>query len=424
MATPLRRIGNGPRGPRRAGRGFTLVELLVAMAAGLVVAAAAFLLSKNATTFFQHEARISAAQLAATLGMARISADIQRASFMASPNIQRDPARCGAVPAAPPGLASLGGVQIEEDGSTLAWGGQLYQSNINNFAPDRLVIAGSFSTTEQFPTQYIDRGGGGGHSIYLQTDAGAMARIRAGVLKGGDDITTIFRAGRMARVVDLTGRPMYGVIAGTTVVATNVIVQLEPGTPLQEKLDTNDCGVNGLGIGLMVNPISRIRYELRSLVGDPIYGSMVNPPVDMTAAQKTATGDVGRTELTRTEIDAFDAVVSTELVAEYAVDLKFGLTIYDGTPRVLSRLPIPMTAADYANAGDVAIAGTPERIRAVQVRLSTRSRAPDRGVALPAGPDGRLSRFLIDTSLPPPAYARMRTLYADISLPNQAGIPW
>ena len=52
---------------RRARRGFTLVELLVAMAAGLIVSMAAFLLSKNAMRFFQHESRISAAQLAATL---------------------------------------------------------------------------------------------------------------------------------------------------------------------------------------------------------------------------------------------------------------------------------------------------------------------------------------------------------------------
>jgi prepilin-type N-terminal cleavage/methylation domain-containing protein len=421
MATPLRRIGHG----YRARRGFTLVELLVAMAAGLVVAAAAFLLSKNATTFFQHEARISTAQLSATLGMARLSADLQRASFMSTPNIQRDPTRCGAVPAAPVGLTSLAGIRLEEDGSTATWGGQLYQSTINGFEPDRILIGGSFSTTEQFPTQFIDRGGGGGHSIYLQTDAGAMARVRAGLLKGGDDITTIFAAGKMVRVVDLTGRPMFGVIAGTNISGTNIIVQLEAGTPLQEKLDTNDCGVTGLGIGLMVNPISRVRYELRSLVGDPIYNSVVNPPVTtLTAAQKTATGDVGRTELVRTELDAFDAPVSTELVAEYAVDLKFGLTIYDGTPKVLSRFPLPMTAANYVNGGDVSVAGTPEKIRAVQVRLSTRARAPDRTTSLPTGPDGRLGRFLVDAALPPPAYARMRTLYADISLPNQAGIPW
>ena len=422
MANPLRPLGNGSRA-RRSARGFTLVELLVAMAAGIVVATAAFLLSKNATTFFQHEARISSAQLSATLGIARITADLQRASFMSTPNIQRDVTRCGPVPAAPPGIVSLAGIYIEEKGSENAWGGQLYQSTINNFNPDRLVIGGSFSTTEQFPTQYIDRGGGGGHSIYLQTDAGAMARIRAAQAKGGPSITEIFPIGRMVRVVDLTGRPMYGVIAGSSVVATNVIVQLEAGTPLQEKLDTNDCGVVGLGIGLTVNPISRIRYEVRSMISDAVFGGLVNPP-SVTAAQKTATGDVGRTELVRSEIDAFDTVVSTEIVAEYAVDFKFGLTILDGTPKVLSRLPIPMTAADYINAGDAAGVGTPEKIRAVQIRLSTRTRAPDRTTPLPPGPDGRNSRFLVDPTLPSPAYARMRTLQADISLPNQAGIPW
>ena len=79
----------------RRARGFTLVELMLALLAGLFVAMAAFVLSRNASRFFQHEARISSAQLAATLGMNRIAADLQRAGFLSTPNIQKDPARCG-----------------------------------------------------------------------------------------------------------------------------------------------------------------------------------------------------------------------------------------------------------------------------------------------------------------------------------------
>ena len=398
------------------------------MAAGVIVAAAAFLLSKNATTFFQHEARISSAQLAASLGMTRIAADLQRASFMSSPNIQRNGVgRCGSTAVFPVGLGSLAGIYIEENGSAIAWPGQLTQSADNGLTPDRLIIGGSFSTTEQFPVQFLESSGVGGQSVYLQTDTGAMARVRDAQTKGGDSILTIFAAGRILRVLDPTGRQMYGVIAGTTEVGGNVIVQLEAGTPLQEKEIANDCGWGGLGVGMLANPVSRIRYDVRSMVGDPVYGALVNPPVtELTAEQKAATGDTGRTELVRTELDAFDVALSTELVAEYTVDLKFGLTLATpGITPTLTRFPIPMASAIYANAGDViAPASTPERIRAVQVRLSTRTRLADRSTALPAGPDGRLSRFRIDPAMPSPRFARMRTLYADISLPNQAGISW
>ena len=97
-------------------RGFTLVELLVAMAAGLVVSLAAFLLSKNATRFFQNEARASASHLAATIGLNRLAADLQRAAYLSTPNILADPEVCQ-VPAGPIGLRRLAGISIRRQGS-------------------------------------------------------------------------------------------------------------------------------------------------------------------------------------------------------------------------------------------------------------------------------------------------------------------
>src|SRR4051794_23668307 len=106
--------------PARASgrRGFTLVELLVAMAAGLTVSMAAFLLSKNATRFFQNEARVSAAHLAATLGLNRISTDLQRAALFSSGNVLKDPTVCGGlafVATGPLGMRRLAGIQITEN---------------------------------------------------------------------------------------------------------------------------------------------------------------------------------------------------------------------------------------------------------------------------------------------------------------------
>src|SRR5262245_38902123 len=121
LAPPLTPLSVSPRSPGRS-RGFTLVELLVAMSAGLMVSMAAFLLAKNATAFFQHEARISAAQLSATLGMNRLTGDIQRAAFLGTPNIRNPNAQngrkfCGDLAAAPQGLKTLAGLRVEKGGS-------------------------------------------------------------------------------------------------------------------------------------------------------------------------------------------------------------------------------------------------------------------------------------------------------------------
>ena len=84
-------------------------------------------------------------------------------------------------------------------------------------------------------------------------------------------------------------------------------------------------------------------------------------------------------------------------------------------------------AAIYTIAADVAGGtATPQYIRAVQVRLSTRTRAPDRDSDLPVGYDGRRLRFKIPGAPGPTpgstdGFARLRTAYVNVSLLNQGG---
>ena len=99
-----------------ARRGFTLVELLVAMRAGVLVAMAAFLLARNATKFFQLESRISAAQFANMIGLNRLKTDLSRGGFLASANVNDDPLICGKSNW-PAGLNELAAIRIEQNGS-------------------------------------------------------------------------------------------------------------------------------------------------------------------------------------------------------------------------------------------------------------------------------------------------------------------
>jgi prepilin-type N-terminal cleavage/methylation domain-containing protein len=441
-----------PRGDRRSrasARGFTLIEVLIAMSVGVLVAAAAFSMSRNATLFFQQESRVSAAQLALTLGMNRITADLQRASFLSSPNAAADPMVCraGTDWTATKGLQSLAGVQITH-------GPAAAQSNHanNGMAPDQIVIGGSFDHSEAFVVHCVHKSG---TNVQLQLQSpiydGAMARVVAQLGTSpatplDKRLATIFVPGRFVQILDpSTGFKVFGKISTTdpvVVTAGNLATVTLDTVPTVPTKPGSRCGISNLGsdacgAGLLVSVVSRVRYQIADLTTNGgKYQNMVNKAqTGLSTAQATVTGDVGRTELVRGELGPNDdASVLTsalddtklEIVSEYAVDLRFGLTVstmipHDDYNPTVDPYPIG-NAKVYEAAGDTAVPGSyPQRIRAVQVRLATRTRAPDRytDYGTPAG-DGRRMHFYIPGT-PNPSYARMRTGYANVALPNQGG---
>ena len=76
---------------RRYNSGFTLIELMVSLIAGLAVALAVVALSTEATATFHEEARTAAAEMALRTAAERLRSDLQRAAYMSTGNIQTDP---------------------------------------------------------------------------------------------------------------------------------------------------------------------------------------------------------------------------------------------------------------------------------------------------------------------------------------------
>jgi prepilin-type N-terminal cleavage/methylation domain-containing protein len=399
--------------PRRsnAARGFTLIELLLATTAGLVVSAAAFLLAKNASAVFQEETRITSAQLSASLGLQRLTSDIARAGFLTTPNAQKDPFVCNEAATWPPVIANLRAVSIEEGGSVVAHPVDLTQSTANGFLPDRITIAASTDSAELFPVRAIEDGGGG-KNVYLQISMPIIRLCKGQTLALCEpDLQRIFKHDRILQITTRTGNAIYGLINSLSV-TDKIQIALQP-TPSVPSSAFNPRGYSGDCNGCSVNTVSVIRYELQSLQGNAQYGALVAP------VAAGATGDGGRTELTRVELDKDGNPMadSLELVSEFAVDLKFGVSTVDPLTTAVTDLPI----ADPAN--PLVYAALPERIRSVHVRFSTRARAPDREVDLPHGPDGRRNRF----RLPIPGkvtFARMRTLYTEVGLQNMVRNTW
>jgi prepilin-type N-terminal cleavage/methylation domain-containing protein len=408
---------------RAAARGFTLIELVVALSAGLMVSMAALLLSRNATKFFQNEARISATQLAATLGMNRITQDLQRVSFLSSRNNTNDPSLCtqGALPGT---LAGLTGLQIRVGGSVATHPADLAQAidPQNGMSPDFAIISGSMDTSERFAIAWTFAGAGGQRTVDLQLD-GAVARLRQTASQNQQTLnqilTPIFKVGRFLRFAD-DGRgqgTVWGIIDGFSVSGPpggetiRITLNNTPAIPVKDQGTT--CGLStGSNRGIFVSVVSRVLYDLRSLQGDPIYGTLVAPDPNTVAL----TGENLRTELVRVELQSNNNPFpgSLELVAELAADLQFAVT---KAPAVGSPTVFNPQMTNYGF-GDPNVMTTPELVRSVQVKLSTRARVPDRENTL--GASGRKYRFAV---LQPPIrerFTRLRTLHATVALPNQA----
>ena len=384
----------------------------MATTAGIMVSAAAFLLARNASAVFQEETRITAAQLSASLGLQRIAGDLARAGFLTTPNIQTDPFVCNESGTWPQIISGLRAVRLVQEGSATAHPGELAQSAANGFAPDAVEIAASFDSGEMFPVRTIESGGGG-KIIHLETTNLPMARTCKGKTLAlcEPDLQRIFKADRILRLLTPTGHEIFGLIDHLEV--TDKIKVWLQATPTVPAVAVNPKGYEGDCNYCLVNVLSVVRYELQSLAGDPQYGGLVAP------AAAAATGDDLRTELVRSELDRNGTPIidSRELVAEFAVDLKFGISTVDAATTAVTDIPIalPVNPAVYTS--------SPERIRSVHVRLSTRGRAPDRDTDLPVGPDGRRHRFQL-TIFNKPTYARMRTLYTEVALQNLVRATW
>lgn len=395
-----------------AARGFTLVELLMALTAGLLVSSAAFLLARNASTAFQEETRITAAQLSASLGLQRLATDISRAGFLTTANIQTDPFVCNEAATWPTIVSTLRAVKLEENGSAGAHPADLTQSINNGFRPDRITIAASTASAEMFPVRTIEDAGGG-KIVYLETVNMPILRTCRGQPLAACDpvLQRIFKHDRILRILTPSGREIFGLIERLEITdKIKVWLQSAPNVP---SVAYNPRGYEGDCNYCLANTVSVFRYEIQSLQGNAQYGSLVAPQA------VSATGDGGRTELTRVELDkdGNPMMDTLELVSEFAVDLKFGISTIDQSTTAVTDMPISQPA------NPLVYTSLPERIRSIQVRLSTRSRVPDRDVDVAPGPDGRRPRFQLPIA-GKTTYARMRTLYTDVGLQNMVRNTW
>jgi len=409
---------------RKKTAGFTLVELMVAVTGGLFVSLAVFALAREGSRFYNREARIADATMSAVMGFERLRADLGRAGFLARPNIRKDPYLCGdpvGDTTWPASLKKLASIRIMEGGSPANT--TLTAAGVD---PDAIVLAGSYSANERFPIWNVENAGGT-YVVYLQQNTGPLARLNynASANKAGL-MSSLFGPGRLLRIVDQSGEIQFGTIDSTSVATSPQVILKQ--TPVLKFRDTAGalCGLKGNVTGASVNVVNLVKYDLRNLkTGSNFGGANADYSV---IYDNPHPYDTDRTELVRVELDHTGAPIAgtEELVAEYAVDLQFGITYVEtlattGDPTIKTFEPnnaaIPAWAGDLET--EVGVNG-PHRVRGLRVQLSVRSQDPDRET----NPiTTNFHRIGLGPSNSAP-FARVRTLQAEIGMHNQMAVFW
>ena len=193
------------------------------------------------------------------------------------------------------------------------------------------------------------------------------------------------------------------------------------------------AGLSGYAAGrAWVNPVQIVQWEITTA------GSTADPEPAQFVNGLEATSDGGtdptKYDLMRSYVDVASGKIAqptSEIVAEYAVDLGFAFTVDTGTALNPTPVTFPFNNASNNTVAAVItnVSSTPERIRSIRARLAVRAAQPDRTMNIAVSPsqytnETYLYRYCVAQCSTAPAgslvWARVRTVTTEVDLPNQA----
>jgi prepilin-type N-terminal cleavage/methylation domain-containing protein len=450
----------------RQERGFTLVELTVALMAGLIVAMGIVGLSRSATTTFHEEIRNAAAEGSLRTAVDRLRADLARAGYMSTGNIQTDPSypilrgsatdttnNLSNISVNMGGILALASIHLVDGGSVTLNKLPLSGSQPTPLAPDYIEIGGNMTTADEFEVDKILAPNGNCQRIQLVSNSAAMYRLNVvgvGTAAAASELRNVFQpvpAGQatqfIVRITDPSNHSQYVATCPEAVTAgfdgSTPYVDIDAtNTKYQPPSATNLGSNSGYCSRCQINPVQIVRWEITGAAGatdtepQQYVNALDNQPL------QPGTADPAKYDLMRSFVDATGALVPTtsEIVAEYAVDLDFAFTVDEGLSNQnpsLYTYGFDNAAGNDLWARDVSKTPAPnhgpERIRAVRARLVTRTAQPDRSANVPFASNNLneefLYRYCVLAPCPSPPdrtlrWARARTITTEVRLSNQA----
>jgi prepilin-type N-terminal cleavage/methylation domain-containing protein len=408
--------------PRRTRAGFTLIELMVALVAGLIAISAIYTVSGASARHFHEQQRIAATQMSLRMAMTQLRADLARAGLYGTPN--SDSANPPNLQGCPKPSPRIQAVEFRDDPDGAAFA-DAYGNNGIQF--DRLRLTGNYSTTGG----YMVASAATATELRLQTDWQGFRRDFMTAPSGGDGTAAVvdeaafgaaFKAGRYVHVRTLQETSAFARIASVFVGGTSIVPDVR--VQLQDPLAIASPCLPGLGDGAVVAPLSRIEYAVVDPRKDDALAALRSSMDETTENQLGLRPAV----LVRREIpfgcttDCAPIAGTTRVVLEFAADFELRFVV-DNQPDP-SRPPdlqvldgaAAQNALDPENSGNY-----PEQVRSVIVRLSARTPGTDPRFAFVEPDDGPLTRFQAHPDAP--GASRVRTIEAEIFLPNLVPAP-
>ncbi len=421
---------------RRSARAFTLVELMVSLVAGLIVTIAVVGLARAATTTFFEAARISSVEASVRSAAERLRQDLSRASYMSTGNIKLARDQAPGVPLAhrigvldPTNATVTGGSRFnalnELAGIHVVVGGSgsaapsfpnagtagLNALSVNNgLNPDAVILGGNYTTNDSYQGTFASAGGScGGQTVTLNAAADAAVRrlvFTADPLASTQAAFTPVPGKRFAaRVVDARGCQHFVTVCNVTATTAGAVISIDPdsagkagvmvsGDPLNPS-KTNCGAVNGEPV--TINPVQRVRWFI-----GPNTDASLNPASNVEDPSN-------KFNLYRDLIDAEDPPqpqpATRQIVAEYAVDLKFGVAVANATTNALEVYDMEDPSGNVAlytqlPGGTITGGKGPQRVRSVRFRLVTRAAVPDRNTQMAIGLGPYLTRYCVQNQPP------------------------
>lgn len=405
-------------------RGFTIIELLVAIVVAAMALVGIYYYYATVQHAMREQGRISQAQLEARLGIELVSADLQRAGYLATPNSDRDPLVCR-----PEGMTPLRVHPIVFRNGGAA--GAIFAPNATtpsvsvpnaaqnaNVSPDDVILYGNYLNANEYLAETINSAAS---TIRLQP---LLVYQDPGVADGGAAVPAtltdaefrqLFPTTAFLRIVNRHGFTQFTRITAVSGFATRTLtvspapIQFSPATA---------CGVEGFCEGCRVNVVNGVWYriEQRAAADDP------GTPED----ERTVT------DLVRYMVDQNRAPIAAtrEVVVQYAVDFQVwfraaqpgagGTATFDInlSPDIPADGTVVIGGA--VNPPDGTLTGRPEAIRSAIVRVTVRTRTEDSKFPFQARPDRqqRLKAWEIFPSAE--GAAHVRTYTTEVEMPNIA----
>lgn len=377
-------------------QGFTLIELMVALVAGLIAISSVYTISKASSQNFHEQQRISQAQMASRMALEQIRLDVQRAGFLGSANTATE-RTCLPMPDG----QHFGAIQVQQGAAT----GSLPNAGTNGVQADRVTMVGNYATTSRY---------------VIASAIGTLARIDGSTqgfrdsfgIQGtdfdADVFNDVFRAGRYLHIEDTDGDHFFVRITGTD--AGSLSVNFTPSL----NSGSGNC-VSGALRQAFVSPLMRIEYTVvdagnATVNLNNIFGGPAQQTLD---AQRGTVPSV----LIRREV-AFDPAATPvpnserivlDFVANFDVDIIADTNAAPGLP------PNIVLMDDFAT--QALTLNNPQQVRSVIIDLATRTADQDESFPfVPRAANAPLTRYQVNPGRP--GAARVRGLRAEVFLPN------